>query len=172
MHIYSHREAMSQTPVPFTLPNGTVVNLYPLTERDYTEIDAWIKHQYMENVVSACNRLPREEREQLMKVALDEASTLTFQHGQGHKILLSTTYGVTRLAYQLIRKGTTMSFDEFHAILFPNGFLTVEGTEALNNMLISVYRNIPQPRQNQKNRKKKRPLGSGHDNKCIPNIGY
>ena len=156
MHIYSHREAMSQSPVPFTLPNGMAVQLYPLTERDYTEIDAWIKHQYMENVVSACNRLPREEREQLMKVALEEAAALTFQHGHGNKILLSSTHGVTRLAYQLIRKGTSMTFDEFHRILFPEGFLTVEGTEALNNMLTSVYREIPSRKQNPKSKKKRR----------------
>lgn len=153
---YSHREAMSQTPVPFTLPNGTVVNLHPLTERDYNEIDAWIKHQYMENVVSACNRLPREEREQLMKVALEEAAALTFQHGQGNKILLSSTFGVSRLAYQLIRKGTTMTFDEFHSVLFPDGFLTVAGTQALNNMLTSVYRSMPVQNRNSGNRKKKK----------------
>jgi hypothetical protein len=147
MHIYSHREAMAQSPVPFTLPNGQVVSLYPLTERDYNEIDSWIKHRYMENVVDSCNMLPREEREQLMKVALEEASALTFQHGQGHRILLSSTLGITRLAYQLIRKGTTFSFDEFHNILFPDGFLTVEGTEALNEMLSSVYRALPQNQQ-------------------------
>jgi hypothetical protein len=147
MHIYSHREAMAQSPVPFTLPNGQVVNLYPLTERDYNEIDSWIKHRYMENVVDSCKMLPREEREQLMKVALEEASALTFQHGQGNRILLSSTLGVTRLAYQLIRKGTTFSFDEFHNILFPEGFLTVEGTEALNEMLSSVYRALPQNQQ-------------------------
>ena len=147
---------MSQTPVPFTLPNGTVVQLFPLTERDYNEIDAWIKHQYMENVVSACERLPREERAQLMKVALEEAAALTFQHGHGNKILLSSTYGVSRLAYQLIRKGTSMTFDEFHRVLFPDGFLTVEGTEAMNRMLTSVYRNMPTRKQHPKSKKKQR----------------
>ena len=40
-----------------------------LTERDYNEIDSWIKHRYMENVIDSCKLLPREEREQLMKVA-------------------------------------------------------------------------------------------------------
>jgi len=154
--LYSHREAMSQTPVPFTLPNGTVVTIYPLTERDYNEIDAWIKHQYMENVVSACGMLPREEREQLMKVALEEAAALTFQHGQGNKILLSSTFGVSRLAYQLIRQGTSMTFDEFHKVLFPGGFLTIEGTKALNDMLTSVYRNMPSQNRNSWNRTKKK----------------
>ena len=154
--LYSHREAMSQTPVPFTLPNGTVVTIYPLTERDYNEIDAWIKHQYMTNVVSACNMLPREEREQLMKVALEEAAALTFQHGQGNKILLSSTFGVSRLAYQLIRQGTSMTFDEFHKVLFPDGFLTIEGTKALNDMLTSVYRNMPSQNRHSGNRKKKK----------------
>jgi hypothetical protein len=147
---------MAQAPVPFTLPNGMAVTLHPLTERDYTEIDSWIKHLYMENVVMACSKLPREEREQLMKVALEEAAALTFQHGQGNKILLSSTFGVSRLAYQLIRKGTDISFDEFHTILFPDGFLTTEGTEALNNMLTSVYRNIPNPNRGSDKRKKKK----------------
>jgi hypothetical protein len=156
MHIYSHREAMAQSPVPYTLPNGQVANLYPLTERDYNEIDAWVKHRYMENVVESCKLLPRDEREPLMKVALEEASALTFQHGHGNKILLSSTMGVTRLAYQLIRKGTTLSYDEFHNILFPEGFLTVEGTDALNEMLTSVYRELPKPtRKPGDNRKKK-----------------
>jgi hypothetical protein len=148
---------MAQTPVPFTLPNGQVVNLYPLTERDYNEIDSWIKHRYMENVVDSCKMLPREEREDLMKVALQEASALTFQHGHGNKILLSSTLGVTRLAYQLIRKGTTFSFDEFHNILFPEGFLTVEGTEALNEMLSSVYRALPQVSEKKKEEEEKPP---------------
>jgi hypothetical protein len=152
--MYSHREAMAQSPVSYTLPNGQVVNIYPLTERDYNEIDGWIKHRYMENVVDSCKMLPRDEREQLMKVALEEASALTFQHGHGNKILLSSTLGVTRLAYQLIRKGTTFSFDEFHNILFPDGFLTVEGTEALNDMLSSVYR--PLPTGSSQNAEKKR----------------
>jgi hypothetical protein len=156
MHIYSHREAMSQTPVPYTLPNGQVVNLYPLTERDYNEIDSWIKHRYMENVIDSCKMLPREEREQLMKVALEEASALTFQHGHGNRILLSSTLGITRLAYQLIRKGTTFSFDEFHNILFPDGFLTVEGTNALNEMLSSVYRELPKSTQSDGKKKEEK----------------
>jgi hypothetical protein len=147
---------MAQSPVPFTMPDGTGVTLFPLTERDHNEIDAWIKHQYMENVVSACNMLPREEREQLMKVALEEAATLTFQHGQGNKILLSSTFGVARLAYQLIKKGTSMTFEEFHHLLFPEGYLTVQGSEALNNMLTSVYRHLPTKNRGQKNRKKKK----------------
>jgi len=147
---------MAQSPVPFTLPNGTVATIHPLTERDHNEIDAWIKHQYMENVVSACNMLPREEREQLMKVALEEAATLTFQHGHGNKILISSTFGVARLAYQLIKKGTTMTFEEFHSLLFPEGYLTVEGTETLNSMLTSVYRQLPKQNRGQKNRKKRR----------------
>jgi hypothetical protein len=157
MHIYSHREAMAQSPVPYTLPNGQVVNLYPLTERDYNEIDSWIKHRYMENVVESCKMLPRDEREQLMKVALQEAAKLTFQHGHGHEILISSTLGITRLAYQLIRKGTTFSFDEFHNILFPDGFLTEVGVDALNEMLSSVYRELPQNTANTGKKKEDEP---------------
>jgi len=167
MRIYSHREAMAQSPVPYTLPNGQTVNLYPLTERDYNEIDGWIKHRYMENVVESCKMLPRDERESLMKIALEEASALTFQNGHGNKILLSSTFGVTRLAYQLIRKGTTFSFDEFHNILFPNGFLTVEGTNALNEMLLSVYRELPAPKQSSK-REKKRNKRKRHHHERVP----
>jgi hypothetical protein len=154
MHIYSHREAMAQSPVPYTLPNGQVVNLHPLTERDYNEIDGWIKHRYMENVIESCKMLPRDEREQLMKVALEEASALTFQHGHGNRILLSSTFGVTRLAYQLIRKSTIFTFDEFHNILFPEGFLTVEGTNALSEMLAAVYRPLPSKPQEDTGKKK------------------
>jgi len=124
--------------IPFMLPNGIQVMLGHLRQKDYESLDNWVRQRYMSNVKSVTEGLPAYEKQEFLKVALTEASKMTFQFGEGQNILLSSTYGVCRMSYQTIRN-PQMSFEEFHEMLFPEGFLNEQGVETMAEMTAALY---------------------------------
>lgn len=128
--------------ISFELPSGQAVLLKPLKREDYEELNKWVRKQYLENVREACIGLNPAEKQDLLEAALSHAAKLSFQHGDGREILLESAYGLARLVYQMIYK-PEMSFDRFNSVLFPDGFMTVEGMDTLSAMLETGYGVLP-----------------------------
>jgi len=119
---------------PFTLPNGTPVILKHITAKDYEELDVWVRQQYMKNVTLATDGMNAVEKQELLMAALAYCAKLTFQYGDGRDILFGSAYGMSRLMYQMIQN-PPFTFEQFRDMLFPEGFVNVEGMDLLGKML-------------------------------------
>lgn len=119
---------------PFTLPNGTAITLKHITQKDYEELDKWVRQQYMKNVTEATRYLNVVEKQEFLLAALGKAAKLTFQWGEGRDILFGSCYGMARLMYQMVQN-PPFAFDAFRDMLYPDGFITLEGITLLGDML-------------------------------------
>ena len=119
---------------PFTLPDGTPVILKHITHKDFEELDVWVRQQFMKNAADATRYMNVVEKQEFMIAALAHAAKLTFQYGDGRDILYGSAYGMARLMYQMIQN-PPMSFEQFKTMLYPEGFVTPEGTDLLGKML-------------------------------------
>ena len=124
--------------VPFVLPNGQAVVLGYLRKEDYNLLNQWVKTEYMKNVSTATADMNPIDKQDFRLAALSHAAKLTFQLGEGRDILFGSSYGVSRMVYQLIQN-PPLPFEEFNKLLYPNGFITLEGMDVVNAMLDALY---------------------------------
>lgn len=76
----------------------------PLTDRDISELDEWVRHRYIQLAVDSLPKdTPPEEVTQVRLQATQAALNLTWMSGQGAKIL-ATVDGMTRLLWQSLRR--------------------------------------------------------------------
>ena len=119
---------------PFELPDGTTVLIKHITARDYDELNRWVRQQYMANCSEATRYMNVVEKQEFMLAAMAHAATLDFLHGDGRSILYGSTYGMTRLCYQMIQN-PPFSFEQFKAMLFPEDFVEEKGLWIVGDML-------------------------------------
>jgi len=129
---------------PFTLPNGTHLLLKHITQKDFEDLDVWVRQQYMKNTNQATEGMNVVEKQEFRLAALAYAATLTFQYGEGRDILYGSAWGMARLMYQMIQN-PPFSFDEFKVMLYPDGYVNPEGTELLGRMLSLTNTGAIQP---------------------------
>jgi len=118
----------------FTLPDGTPVIVKHITQKDFEELDVWVRQQFMKNATDATRYMNAVEKQEFMIAALKEAAKLTFQYGDGRDILYGSAYGMARLMYQMIQN-PPMSFEQFKTTIYPDGFVTPDGLKLLGDML-------------------------------------
>lgn len=91
--------------------SGAAVTLYlgdkeyllsPLTDRDDLELTDYVRQRYIRNAREWSRSMAKQDRDEIMSVALRTASSLTWRSPDGQAIL-STPEGLARLAWQGIR---------------------------------------------------------------------
>lgn len=76
----------------------------PLTDMDISELDEWVQSRVMEVARRALvYATTPTEREEMIRVALKTASSMTWMSGEGSK-MMSTVDGLTRLVWQSLKK--------------------------------------------------------------------
>lgn len=87
------------------LLDGVEYEAYELSDRDYEELDIWIKGYYIESNRKYANAmgLTDEARKEIIDSAVRTASDIGWSTPEGWKIINSFP-GVARLAYHMIRK--------------------------------------------------------------------
>lgn len=107
---------MAMAPVPIQLGDQEYL-LSPLTDRDWGEIDFWIRSEFLRTAKSAAGVPGSEEYDTIMRIALLEAPTLVHNRWPGSK-MLATAGGVARIAQQsLKKKHPQLTLDEVFALL-------------------------------------------------------
>jgi hypothetical protein len=125
--------------IKFTLPNKSVVMLRLPLAKDVENLDKWLRLQYMQQANEVMKMLPDGVQKEYMLDVMEKAMILSSQFSPGRDMLFANVYGVTRFVYSHIQENTTMTFEQFHEILFPDGFLVEEGQVALADMLRLAY---------------------------------
>lgn len=91
--------------------SGAAVTLYlgskeyqlsPLTDRDDLELTDYVRQRYIRNARDWSRSMPKQDRDEIMSVALRTASGLSWRSDDGRAIL-STPEGLARLAWQGVR---------------------------------------------------------------------
>lgn len=132
---------MAQAPVEFRLASGKIYQATPFTERDICELDEYIRFKYMENARKAVEYATPTERKELLSIALDNSCSLTWTQGKGREIIQSLD-GVVRFAYQMIKKNTNVSLEQFRKVLLDEEHLQ-ENIESIWETYNTVNKSVP-----------------------------
>ena len=124
--------------IPFTLPNGDVLTLGPLTLDDNKALDKWVRAHYLEMLPEATAGMPPEEKRAFTFEAWERAMLLDSMFGLGRRILVSNTEGLACMAYRMV-KSPAMTFEKFCGILYPNGVTSLDDLALFNSMMAAVY---------------------------------
>ena len=131
----------------FKLPNGTEITLRLPLAKDIENLDKWFRQTYIQQANETVKMLPDSVQKQFMLDVLDKAMILSTQFGDGRQMLFANVYGAARFLYSHIAEQDKMSFEQFHEILYPGGFIVEAGQVAFADMLLVLY---PDDRQMQK----------------------
>jgi hypothetical protein len=123
----------------FKLPNGTEITLRVPLAKDIESLDKWFRQTYIQQANETVKMLPDTVQKQFMLDVLDKAMILSTQFGDGRNMLFANVYGAARFLYSHIAEQDKMTFEQFHEILFPGGFLVDEGQIAFADMLRLLY---------------------------------
>lgn len=93
---------------------GVTYMFAPLTDRDSDEIDNWLRGEYIRGArASLDENTPAQEREEILRIAIRDASRLSYMTGEGARMIASFR-GIFRVIWQgLRREQPNLSFDEF-----------------------------------------------------------
>ena len=123
----------------FKLPNGTEVTLRLPLAKDIESLDKWFRQTYIQQANETVKMLPDTVQKQFMLDILDKAMILSTQFGDGRHMLFANIYGAARFLYSHIAEQDKMTFEQFHDILYPGGFIAEEGQVAFADMLRVLY---------------------------------
>jgi hypothetical protein len=140
----SHREALAATPTYFKLKTGEQFLARPLTEKDNCELEDWVRRQYLSNTRRALQGMPAAEREEFMRLALDECQKLSIRYGIGQTWLVETIKGLVRLSFQFIKKDTSLTEEEWSNKFFPEGIVDQEHLDEFNFVMQHLTPKIPE----------------------------
>jgi hypothetical protein len=132
---------MSQqiTQASFHLSDKHDVTLRLQTATDIESLDKWLRQTYTQQASETVKLLPDTVQKQFMLDVLDKAMMLSSQFGDGRSMLFANIYGTARFVYSHLAEQNTLTFERFHDILFPEGFLLESGQIALGEMLRLIY---------------------------------
>lgn len=103
----------ASTPVIFS--NGFELYLSPLSDKDITELDNWIRARYLHIQRTGIPKDADEEtKERIERIAQQTAATLNWYIGYGASMMASID-GLCRILYQASRKNQPkLTYDELH----------------------------------------------------------
>lgn len=109
--------AIGGAPALVTL-NGKHYWADPLTDLDIAELDSWIKAELIRAARMSCEGASQEERELVLRVAMQEAAGISWYSGTGLK-MIATLVGMSRLVWQMLkRRYPDLSLEEVRKGLF------------------------------------------------------
>lgn len=91
-----------------------------LTDRDFGDIDNYIKAQYVNTAYMAAENLSVAERKELTTIALNNAANITWESREGNDLIFSRE-GIIRLGWQMCRKRhPNLPFKVFYELAHKN----------------------------------------------------
>lgn len=101
-----------------TFADGTTYRMAPLTDRDISELDNWVRSRHIQIAIDAGKDLSDEDRMELKEVAMMQAATLSWMSGMGAR-LMATVDGMARLCWQGIKTNHPLvSLEDLRAKMF------------------------------------------------------
>ena len=96
-------ERMNAAPVLLKFSDGTEYRMSPLTDRDISELDEWVRLTYINLALKSLPpEVSEEQREAVRFRAVGEAMAVTWTSATG-AALMATVDGMTRLVWQGVR---------------------------------------------------------------------
>jgi hypothetical protein len=141
----SHQAAMAQAPTTLKLKSGETFIATPLTEKDQCELEDWARRVYLDNTRRAVKELPAADRDEYMRLALDECQKISIRYGLGQEWLVGTVKGLCRLSYQFIKKNCNLTAEQWEKKFFPEGIVDHENMEEFNFVMQHLTPKIPEP---------------------------
>lgn len=147
---------------PLILPDGTQWMLSPLTDKDITELDNWVKRRYLFDQRSNIPEDADEEtKERIERVAQQTASTLCWYLGYGASIMASID-GMTQLVLQSAKRNhPELTYDIVHEKLLSQGAKALNfANETINeaNNAGAVFENLKKSTAKKKKSQMKKSL--------------
>lgn len=105
----------------FPMKIGEVTyNASMLTDRDYGDIDNWIKSMYIALATNASKMLGETEKKELRVLALGTAISMTWGTDEGLEIMTSLS-GLLKLGHQMCRKRhPQLTYEQFEKEAYKN----------------------------------------------------
>jgi len=119
------------------MPNGTELEISPLTSQNIHELDEWLKAMYLEEAAKVVKYLSPDQQNAFLQARMDKAMILTCLFGEGRQILFSNVYGLARFTYQAVR-APQMTFEQYHTLLFPDDLMNDAGLDFLVNLFKQI----------------------------------
>ncbi len=134
----THEKPILKEIADFTLPNGLVIQIGPLQQESFENLNKWIRRRYLQNIRSVLADFPIDEQEKLLNRAVKDAALMSVKTEEGLQVLYESINGYARLCYEMI-KNPTISFEEFCKIVFPNDNEYGAYADVLHDMFFTVY---------------------------------
>lgn len=97
---------------------GVLYNVAPLDDVDLGELDNYVRHVHIETAAKSVEKLPPRQQDQILSIAVRQASSLCAMSPEG-ALILKNTAGVARMLWQGIKKNhpdVTYEFVRKHMI--------------------------------------------------------
>jgi hypothetical protein len=95
---------VTAVPIPIVFNDGSTYQFSPLTDKDLDELDEWMQSRLIEAARRSLSKsASQEERDETLRVAMREATKLTFLSPDGAR-MIATLPGMTHLCYLSLRK--------------------------------------------------------------------
>lgn len=142
---------------PVIFSDGSQLNLSPLSDKDITELDNWVKSRYLHTQISNIpENISDDLKDRMIILAQQTAGTLCWYLGLGASIMASID-GMTQIIYQSAKNNhPDITYDIIHEkLLSKDNYNKAEDTFAeLNDVRDSKLKN-PTIRGSRKTKKKK-----------------
>lgn len=104
---------------PLIFEDGSQIFLSPLSDKDVTELDNWVKARYLHDQRSNIPEDADEEtKDRIERIAQQTASTLCWYLGLGATMMVSVD-GMTQIVYQSAKRNhPEITYEEIHSKLF------------------------------------------------------
>lgn len=100
--MYNDSQRLQRSPITIKL-DDLELSLRPLTDASISELDLWVRAQAITAASAAAKSLPADEGDRILKIAISEASTMSFVSGVGAKHI-GTIDGMCQLLYQMAKQ--------------------------------------------------------------------
>ena len=110
-------EQISGAGIPMSI-GGTMFKARTLSDRDYDELNAWVRWRFLEDQKEAIDKMAliREDRQEMLTSAMLASSQVTFNSPEGSRIANSNIYSFARVGWQMIHHyHPQVSLEEFEA---------------------------------------------------------
>lgn len=118
----SNDAALTNASTPLTI-KGVEFELKPLTDRDFVELDEWVRARAMKAALSGLVGVTDKDlRREVISTATETVAALTWLSGPGAKVAASFD-GVSRMLYQSVKHKSKLSHEEIRKLMFAPGAL-------------------------------------------------
>jgi hypothetical protein len=100
---------------PFRV-SGKNFDASPLTDRDYAELDEYVQDQIIQSARRSCKDLSKEERRELLTIAVRASVGVRWNDEEGTRILFNTPVGQSYMFWSMVKHNHKITPKEFEKI--------------------------------------------------------